>query len=68
MKKSERDEYDKTYGLYKFKRPLPSEIESAMGLVGENILFKKLIAADYPINLYIIQKLHIYNHIHDKSK
>ena len=47
MKKSERDEYDKTYGLYKFKRPLPSEIESAMGLVGESILFKKLISADY---------------------
>ena len=47
MKKEERDEYNKTYGLYKFKRPLPSEIESAMGLVGESILFKKLIAADY---------------------
>ena len=47
MKKEERDEYNKTYGLYKFKRPLPSEIESAMGLVGESILFKKLISADY---------------------
>ena len=47
MKKLERDEYDKTYGLFKFKRPLPSEIESAMGLVGESILFKKLISADY---------------------
>jgi predicted Zn-dependent protease len=47
MKKEERDEYDKTYGLFKFKRPLPSEVESAMGLVGESILFKKLISADY---------------------
>jgi len=47
MKKEEKDEYDKTYGLFKFKRPLPSEIESAMGLVGESILFKKLISADY---------------------
>ena len=47
MKKEERDEYYKTYGLYKFKRPLPSEVESAMGLVGESILFKKLISADY---------------------
>jgi len=47
MKKTERDEFDKTYGLYKFKRPLPSQIESAMGLVGESILFKKLISADY---------------------
>ena len=47
MKKDEKDEYDKTYGLFKFKRPLPSEIESAMGLVGESILFKKLISADY---------------------
>ena len=47
MKKTEKDEYDKTYGLFKFKRPLPSEIESAMGLVGESILFKKLISADY---------------------
>ena len=47
MKKTERDEYDKTYGIFKFKRPLPSEIESAMGLVGESILFKKLISADY---------------------
>ena len=47
MKKTEKDEYDKTYGIFKFKRPLPSEIESAMGLVGESILFKKLISADY---------------------
>ena len=47
MKKEEKDEYDKTYGIFKFKRPLPSEIESAMGLVGESILFKKLISADY---------------------
>ena len=47
MKKSEKDEYDKTYGIFKYKRPLPSEIESAMGLVGESILFKKLISADY---------------------
>ena len=47
MKKEEKDEYDKTYGLFKFKRPLPSEIESAMGLVGESILIKKLISADY---------------------
>ena len=47
MKKEERDEYNKTYGLYKFKRPLPSEVQSAMGLVGESILFKKLISADY---------------------
>ena len=47
MKKEEKDEYNKTYGLYKFKRPLPSEVQSAMGLVGESILFKKLISADY---------------------
>ena len=47
MKKEERDEYNKTYGIFKFKRPLPSEVESAMGLVGESILFKKLISADY---------------------
>ena len=47
MKKEEKDEYDKTYGIFKFKRPLPSEIESAMGLVGESILFKKLISAYY---------------------
>lgn len=47
MKKEERDEYAQTYGLFKFKRPLPEEVESAMGLVGESNLFKKMICGDY---------------------
>ena len=47
MKKEERDEYNKTYGLYKIKRPFPSEVQSAMGLIGQSILFKKLISSDY---------------------
>jgi archaemetzincin len=47
MKKEEKDEYDRTYGLFKFKRPLPNELESAMGLTGESTLFKKMIMSDY---------------------
>ena len=47
MKKEERDKYDKTYGIFKFKKPLPKESENAMGLAGESTLFKKLISADY---------------------
>ena len=40
MKKEEKDEYNKTYGIFKFKRPLPKEIISAIGLEGESILNK----------------------------
>lgn len=47
MKKSEKDEFDKTYGIFKFKRSLPKELEQAMGLTGEPVLFKKLIAGDW---------------------
>lgn len=47
MKKEERDKYDQTYGIFKFKVPLPSELESAMGLAGESILFKKMISKKY---------------------
>ena len=47
MKKEEKDEYNKTYGIFKFKRPLPKEIISAIGLEGESILYKKMIMGAY---------------------
>lgn len=47
MKKEERDKYDQPYGIFKFKLPLPKEIESAMGLAGESTNFKKMIMSDY---------------------
>ena len=47
MKKEEKDEYNKTYGIFKFKRPLPKEIIRAIGLEGESILYKKMIMGAY---------------------
>ena len=47
MKMEERDQFDTSYGLFKFKRTLPKDLESAMGLVGESVLFKKLIMQNY---------------------
>ena len=32
MKKSEKDKYETTYGIFKYKKPLPNELISAMGL------------------------------------
>ena len=47
MKKEEKDEYNKTYGIFKFKLPLPTEIIKAIGLEGESVLYKKMIMGDY---------------------
>lgn len=47
MKKEQRDKYDQTYGIFKFKVPLPKELESAMGLTGESTQFKKMIMSNY---------------------
>ena len=47
MKKSEKDKYETTYGIFKYKKPLPNELISAMGLEGESVIFKKMIMSDY---------------------
>lgn len=47
MKKEEKDYYEQTYGKFKFKVPLPKELESAMGLTGESTQFKKMIMSNY---------------------
>ena len=47
MKKSEKDKYETTYGIFKYKKPLPNELISAMGLEGESVIFKKMIMLDY---------------------
>ena len=47
MKKSEKDEYNKTYGIFKYKKPLPKDLISAMGLEGESVIFKKMIMSEY---------------------
>jgi archaemetzincin len=47
MKKADRDKFEQTYGIFKFKLSTPEEQKSAMDLTGENILFKKLISYEY---------------------
>jgi archaemetzincin len=47
MKKVDRDKFEQTYGIYKFKLPSPEEQISAMDLTGESNLFKKMISQDY---------------------
>jgi archaemetzincin len=47
MKKSDRDKFEQTYGLFKFKLPSPEEQIAAMDLIGESMLVKKLISLDY---------------------
>jgi archaemetzincin len=47
MKKTDRDKFEQTYGMYKFKLPTKEEKIAAMDLAGENILFKKIISFEY---------------------
>jgi archaemetzincin len=47
MKKIDRDKFEQTYGLFKFKLPTKDEQSSAMDLVGESNLFKKMISLNF---------------------
>jgi archaemetzincin len=47
MKKVDRDKFELTYGLYKYKLPSPEEQIAAMDLTGESMLFKKMISLDF---------------------
>ena len=47
MKKVDKEKFEKTYGLFKFRLPTKDEKIAAMSLAGESTLFKKMIGQDF---------------------
>jgi hypothetical protein len=47
MKKIDKDKFEKTYGIHKFRIPFKDEQISAMGLAGESIATKKIISHQF---------------------